>query len=159
MWDGLKDSAGDRSEAGYDGKGPLNCGTRMAVAKAHGNAVCFEIGRVAAIVQTVLHLRLATLFAHARDQSHEHGDGPGHPYNSEDHGGPALCPAPCGIANTPTGLAHVKCGAQTLSMSAPEKTMKLNAVATQIQYLVVALARRNDVSTHATEPTIEANNR
>jgi hypothetical protein len=27
--------------------------------------------------------------------------------------------------------------------------MKLNAVATQIQYLVVALARRIDVSTHA----------
>ena len=44
-------------------------------------------------------------------------------------------------------------------MSAPEGTMKLNAVATQIQYLVVALARRNDVSTHATEATIEANNR
>jgi len=59
----------------------------------------------------------------------------------------------------PSGLAHVKCGAQSLSMSAPEGTMKLNAVATQIQYLVVALARRNDVSTHAVEATIEANSR
>jgi hypothetical protein len=32
------------------GKDSPNCGTRMAVAKAHGNAVCYEIGGVAAIV-------------------------------------------------------------------------------------------------------------
>jgi hypothetical protein len=42
-------------------------------------------------------------------------------------------------------------------MSAPEGTMKLNAVATQIQYFVVALARGMDVSIHAAEATIEAN--
>src|ERR1700691_2432930 len=71
---------------------------------------------------------------------------------------------PCVMSHTgspiaASGLAHVRCGAQSLSMSAPDGTMKLNAVATQIQYLVVALARRNDVSTHAAEATIEANSR
>src|SRR5580658_1403358 len=71
---------------------------------------------------------------------------------------------PCVISHTgppiaPSGLAHAKCGAQSLSMRAPEGTMKLNMVATQIQYLVVALARRNDVSAHAAEATIEANSR
>jgi len=59
----------------------------------------------------------------------------------------------------PSGLAHVKCGAQSLSMSAPEGRTKLNAVATQIQYFVVALARRIDVNAHAAEPTIEANSK
>jgi hypothetical protein len=38
-------------------------------------------------------------------------------------------------------------------------TTKLNAVATQIQYFVVALARKIDVSAHAAEATIEANSR
>jgi hypothetical protein len=41
-------------------------------------------------------------------------------------------------------------------MSAPEGRTKLNAVPTQIQYFVVALARRIDVSIHAAEATIEA---
>src|SRR5262245_12635519 len=44
----------------------------------------------------------------------------------------------------PSGLAHVKWGAQSLSMSAPEGRTKLNPVATQIQYFVVALARGID---------------
>src|SRR3984885_4938165 len=74
--------------------------TRMAVGKAHRNAVCYEIGRVAPLVQTVLHFRRATLSAYARDQSHEHREGPGHPYNSDDHGRSALCHVPYGIANS-----------------------------------------------------------
>jgi len=44
-------------------------------------------------------------------------------------------------------------------MSAPEGTAKLNAVTTQIQYFVVALARRIDVKAQAAEATIEANSR
>jgi len=44
-------------------------------------------------------------------------------------------------------------------MSAPKGRTKLNAVATQIQYFVVALARRIDVNAHAAEETIEANSR
>jgi hypothetical protein len=60
---------------------------------------------------------------------------------------------------TASGLAHVKCGAQSLSMRAPEGRTKLNAVATQIQYFVVALARRIEVNAHAAEATIEANSR
>jgi hypothetical protein len=44
-------------------------------------------------------------------------------------------------------------------MSAPEGRMKFNAAATQIQYSVVALARRIDVSAHPAEATIEANSR
>jgi hypothetical protein len=44
-------------------------------------------------------------------------------------------------------------------MSAPEGRTKLNAVATQIQYFVVALARRIDVKAHAAEAIIEANSR
>jgi hypothetical protein len=59
----------------------------------------------------------------------------------------------------PSGLAQVKCGAQILSINAPEGTTKLNAVTTQTQYFVVALAPRIDVSTHAAEPTIDANSR
>src|SRR5579864_7010416 len=71
---------------------------------------------------------------------------------------------PCVISHTgspitPSGLAHVKCAAQTLSISAPEDRTKLNAVATQIQYFVVALARRIDVNAHAAVATIEANSR
>src|ERR1051325_7730203 len=50
-----------------------------------------------------------------------------------------------------SGLAHVKCGAHSSSMSAPEGRTKLNAVTTQIQYFVVALARRIDVNAHAAE--------
>jgi hypothetical protein len=56
----------------------------------------------------------------------------------------------------PSGLAHVKCGAQSLSINAPEGTTKLNAATTQSQYFVVALAPRIDVSTHAAEATIDA---
>src|ERR1700742_902654 len=59
----------------------------------------------------------------------------------------------------PIGLAHAKCVAQNLSMSAPDGKTKLNAAATQIQYFVVALARRTDVSAHAAEATIDANSR
>src|SRR5579863_5191183 len=82
------------------GKDSPNRGTRMAVAKAHGNAVCHEIARAAAKVQTVLEFRFATLFAYAPDQSHKHSEGPGHPYNSEDYGRPALRHIPYRIANS-----------------------------------------------------------
>jgi hypothetical protein len=44
-------------------------------------------------------------------------------------------------------------------MSAPEGRTKLNAVTIQIQYFVVALARRIDVSPHAADPTIDAYSR
>jgi hypothetical protein len=64
-----------------------------------------------------------------------------------------------GFPITASGLAHVKRGAQSLSMSAPEGRTKLNAVATQIQYFVVALAPRIDVNVHAAEATIEAHSR
>src|ERR1700743_1728407 len=57
------------------------------------------------------------------------------------------------------GYAQVKCAPQSLSISAPEGTKKLNAVATQIQYLVVALARSVEVSAHAAAATMEANSR
>ncbi len=68
---------------------------------------------------------------------------------------------PCVMSQTgppmaPRGVAHVKCGAQNLSMSAPEGRAKFNAVATQIQYFVVALARRVEVSAQAAEATIDA---
>ena len=58
-----------------------------------------------------------------------------------------------------SGLAHVKCRAQSLSINAPEGTTKLNVVTTQIQYFVVALAARIHVSTQAAEPTIDAYSR
>ena len=59
----------------------------------------------------------------------------------------------------PSGYAQVKCGAQSLSISAPVGTKKLKAVATQIQYLVVALARRVEVSGQAAAATSDANTR
>jgi hypothetical protein len=59
----------------------------------------------------------------------------------------------------PSGAAHAKCGAQSLSTTAPTGTTKLHAVTTQIQYFVVALAPRIDVSTQAAEPTIDAYSR
>jgi hypothetical protein len=43
-----------------------------------------------------------------------------------------------------------------LSITAPAGTTKLKTATTQSQYLVVALARRNDVSTQAAQPTIDA---
>jgi hypothetical protein len=46
-----------------------------------------------------------------------------------------------------------------LSINAAAGTEKLNAVTTQIQYFVVALAPRIDVSIHAAEPTIDAYSR
>jgi hypothetical protein len=46
-----------------------------------------------------------------------------------------------------------------MSINAPEGTTKFNAVTTQIQCFVVALAARMDVSTQAAEPTIDAYNR
>jgi hypothetical protein len=49
----------------------------------------------------------------------------------------------------PSGVAHPKCGTQSLSITAPIGTMKLSAVTTQIQYFVVALVPRIVVSTHA----------
>ena len=66
------------------------------------------------------------------------------------HTGPPLAPS---------GAAHAKCGAQSLSIPAPTGTTKLKTVTTQSQYFVVALAPRIDVSTHAAEPTIDANSR
>jgi hypothetical protein len=59
----------------------------------------------------------------------------------------------------PSGLAHDKCGAQSLSINAPEGTTKLIAVKTHIQYLVVALALLIDVSRNAAKATKEANRR
>jgi hypothetical protein len=59
----------------------------------------------------------------------------------------------------PSGLAHPKCGAHSLSITAPAGTTKLHAVSTQIQYFVVALAPRMDVSTQAVKPTIDAYSR
>jgi hypothetical protein len=54
-----------------------------------------------------------------------------------------------------SGLDDVKYRAQSMSINAPEGTTKFNAVTTQIQYFVVALAARIDVSTQAAEPTID----
>jgi hypothetical protein len=56
----------------------------------------------------------------------------------------------------PIGLAHERCDAQSLSITAPSGRMKLRDAATQIQYFAVALAPRLDVRTHAVDPTIEA---
>src|ERR1051326_6129504 len=69
------------------GKNSANCRTRMPVVEAHWNAICHEVRCDATIAQKGWRLCLATLSAYARDQSHEHKEGPGHPYNSEDHGG------------------------------------------------------------------------
>ena len=71
---------------------------------------------------------------------------------------------PCVMSHTglpiaPSGAAHAKCGAQSLSITAPTGTTKLKTVTTQIQYYVVALAPRNDVSTQAAQPTIDAYSR
>jgi hypothetical protein len=41
-------------------------------------------------------------------------------------------------------------------MNAPTGSAKLNAVTTQIQYFVVALAPGMVVSTHAASPTVDA---
>jgi hypothetical protein len=67
--------------------------------------------------------------------------------------------AQIGPARAPSGAAHVKCGAQSLSITAPTGTKKLNAVTTQIQYFVVALAPRIDVSNQPAQPTIYAYSR
>jgi hypothetical protein len=58
-----------------------------------------------------------------------------------------------------SGLAHVKCCPQTLSITASEGTTKLNAVTTQIQYFAVALAARIDVSAQTAEPAMDAYSR
>src|SRR5207248_3906503 len=60
---------------------------------------------------------------------------------------------------TPSGVAHLKCGAQHLSITEAVGTMKLSAVTTQIQYFVVALAPRMVVSSHAAAPTMDAYSR
>jgi hypothetical protein len=44
-------------------------------------------------------------------------------------------------------------------MNAPAGTTKLNAVTTQIQYFVVALAPGMVVNAHATRPTVDAYSR
>ena len=59
----------------------------------------------------------------------------------------------------PSGVAHLKCGAQSLSITAPTGMMKLSAVATHIQHFVVALAPRIVVSSHAAAPTMDAYSR
>jgi hypothetical protein len=64
-----------------------------------------------------------------------------------------------GTPMAPTGVAHLKCGAQSLSITAPVGMMKLSAVTTQIQYFVVALAPGMVVSSHAAEPTTVAYSR
>jgi len=56
----------------------------------------------------------------------------------------------------PRGVAHERCDVQNLSTNAPIGKMKLSAVATQIQYLVVALPRGIDVKTKAADQTSEA---
>ena len=58
-----------------------------------------------------------------------------------------------------SGLDDVKYRPQSISINAPEGTTKFNAVTTQIQYFVVALAAQSDVSTQAAQPTIDAYNR
>jgi hypothetical protein len=60
---------------------------------------------------------------------------------------------------TPSGVAHERRDAKTVSRAAPSGKKKLSMVATQIQYFVVALTPRIDVRTHATNPTMEANRR
>lgn len=60
---------------------------------------------------------------------------------------------------TPSGVAHEKCDVHNLSTTAPTGKMKLTAVATQIQYLMVALPRGIDVKTKAANQTSEANRR
>ncbi len=57
------------------------------------------------------------------------------------------------------GVAHEMCDAPNLSMNPPNGTMKLSAVATQIQYFAVALTRGSDVSAQAAQQTSEANSR
>src|SRR5258706_5247290 len=56
----------------------------------------------------------------------------------------------------PSGAAHERWDAQSLSATAPTGRTKLSAVATQIQYFVVALPPRMEVRDHAAIPTIEA---
>jgi len=57
------------------------------------------------------------------------------------------------------GVAQEKCDVQNLSTTAPSGKMKLSAVATKIQYLVMALTRGIDVKTKAANQTSEANRR
>ena len=72
------------------GKNSANCRTRMPVVEAHWNAICHEVRCDTTIAQKGWRLRLATLSAYMRHQTHKHGEGPGHLYNSEDRGRPAL---------------------------------------------------------------------
>src|SRR6266403_3251512 len=76
------------------GQNSANCRTRMPVAKAHWNAICHEVRCDATIAQKGWRLGLVPLSAYTRHQPHKHGEGPGHPYNSEDRGRPALCHVP-----------------------------------------------------------------
>ena len=54
-----------------------------------------------------------------------------------------------------SGVAQERCDVQNLSTIAPRGKIKLSAVATQIQYLVVALPRGSDVKTQAATQTSE----
>src|SRR5260370_14882576 len=56
----------------------------------------------------------------------------------------------------PSGAAHERWDAQSLSATAPTGRTKLSEVATQIQYFVVALPRPIDVRTQAANQTMEA---
>src|ERR1700744_6012511 len=55
----------------------------------------------------------------------------------------------------PSGVAQKICGDHSVSKTAPSGRIKLIAVASQIQCLVVALARRIEVKIHAATQTIE----
>src|ERR1051326_3843258 len=82
------------------GKNSANCRTRMPVVEAHWNAICHEVRCDTTIAQKSLRLRLTTLSAYTRHQTQKHGEGSGHPYNSEDRGRPALRHVPYWIPNS-----------------------------------------------------------
>ena len=132
-----------------------DCGRRMPFAETHRNSICYETSN-GMFLEPSRNFSLATLSAYAQDQPHQHGQCTSNPYPGKHDRRPALCHVPYGPANVPSGVAHLKCGAQSLSITAPVGMMKLSAVTTQIQYFVVALAPRIDVSTHAAEATIDA---
>src|SRR5205807_8055521 len=71
----------------------------------------------------------------------------------------AAVPLEMPFATSPTrlsGVAHERCDAKDLSSAAPSGRTKLSAVATQIQYFVVALPPRIEVRAQAASPTIDA---
>src|SRR6266568_1199879 len=134
-----------------------DCGRRMPFAETHRNSICYETNNSTFFQPR--NFSLATLSAYARDQPHQHAHCTSDPYPGKHHRHPALCHVPYGPANVPSGVAHLKCGAQSLSITAPVGMMKLSAVTTQIQYFAVALAPRMVVSSHAATPTMDAYSR